>query len=118
MNIEIVVGLLSIIVLISLLILVLIVNVLVMKKEGTKQEERFDKIVKSVNDYEEYIKNEVSKGILNIIDRIEVLDNKDKAKKPVVEKVNIVDELFEEKPVKAKKEKAVVKVIEEHKVNE
>jgi hypothetical protein len=119
MNIEIVVGLLSIIVLISLLILVLIVNVLVMKKEGTKREERFDKIVQSVNDYEVYIKDHVSKNILNIIEQIEVLNSKDKAKKPVVEKVNIVDELLEDKPVKAKtKEKAVVTVIEEHKIEE
>jgi phosphoribulokinase len=115
MNIEITVGLLSILVLIGLLILVLIVNVLVMKKEGYRQEERFDKIVKSVNDYEEYIKNEVSKGILNIIDKIEVLNNKDKTKKPVVEKVNIVDELFEEKPTKAKAE---VKIVEEDKIQE
>jgi len=118
-NIELGYSLLAVILLMSLLTLVIIINVLVMKKEGYRQEERFDKIVKSVNDYEEYIKNEVSKGILNIIDRIEVLDNKDKAKKPVVEKVNIVNELFEDKPVKAKtKEKAVVKVIEEHKIED
>jgi phosphoribulokinase len=118
-NIELGYSLLAVILLMSLLTLVIIINVLVMKKEGYRQEERFDKIVKSVNDYEEYIKNEVSKGILNIIDRIEVLDNKDKAKKPVVEKVNIVDELFEDKPVKAKaKQKAVVTVIEEHKIED
>jgi hypothetical protein len=114
-NIELGYALLAVILLMSLLTLVIIINVLVMKKESYRQEERFDKIVKSVNDYEEYIKSEVSKGILNIIDKIEVLNNKDKAKKPVVEKVNIVDELFEEKPTKAKAE---VKIVEEEKIQE
>jgi hypothetical protein len=89
-----------------------------MKKEGFKQEERFDKIVASVTDYEVYMKDQVSKNILNIIDKLETLDSKDKSKKQVVEKVNVVDELFEEKPTNAKKEKAVVKVIEEHKIEE
>jgi hypothetical protein len=119
-NIELGYALLAVIVLMSLLTLVTIINVLVMKKEGSKQEERFEKIFESVTDYEEYMKNQISKNILTIIEQIEVLNSKDKAKKQVVEKVSVADESVEapvKKSTKAKKAE-VIEVVEEVKVEE
>jgi GTPase involved in cell partitioning and DNA repair len=119
-NIELGYSLLAVILLMSLLTIILIINVLVMKKEGSKQEERFEKIFESVTDYEEYMKNQVSKNILIIIEQIEVLNSKDKAKKQVVEKVSVADESVEEsvkKSTKAKKAE-VIEVVEEIKVED
>jgi hypothetical protein len=115
-NIELGYVLLAVILLMSLLTIILIINVLVMKKEGSKQEERFEKIFESVTDYEEYMKNQVSKNILIIIEQIEVLNSKDKAKKQVVEKVSVADESVK-KSTKAKKAE-VIEVVEEIKVED